>query len=81
MRLLNPTPSWEQAYLAAILETDDSSLPLRLTEARASIDEHLYEMLTPDGLSPGELQAINRALEGLDIICREGCSGDAARRN
>jgi hypothetical protein len=38
----NPaTYSWQQAYLAAVLETDNDLMPLRIYEALAAIEERL----------------------------------------
>jgi hypothetical protein len=38
----NPeTYSWQQAYLAAVLETDNDLMPLRIYEALAAIEQRL----------------------------------------
>ena len=38
----NPqTYSWQQAYLAAVLETDNDLMPFRIYEALAAIEQRL----------------------------------------
>jgi hypothetical protein len=57
----NPeTYSWQQAYLAAVLETDNDLMPLRIYEALAAIEQRL---ISP--LEAIEQMAIDDAQKGL----------------
>jgi hypothetical protein len=58
----NPaTYSWQQAYLAAVLETDNDLMPLRIYEALAAIEQRLlspmdaFEQKTVDDAQTGLL--------------------------
>jgi hypothetical protein len=73
---------WEESYKAAILETDDKKLRVRLQAAKAAIDNRLHELQTDHGGTPEERQAISDALGGLNVLrselrCRETGSSDA----
>jgi hypothetical protein len=64
---------WETSYKTAILETDDTKLPNCLQAAKAAIDKRLQEIQmneggTLKGGTPEELQAINDALAGLNVV-------------
>ena len=57
----NPaTYSWQQAYLAAVLETDNDLMPLRIYEALAAIEQRL---LSP--MDAIEQRAVDDAQTGL----------------
>jgi hypothetical protein len=57
----NPaTYSWQQAYLAAVLETDNDLMPLRIYEALATID---HSLLRP--MDTIEQRAVDDAQTGL----------------
>ena len=57
----NPaTYSWQRAYLAAVLETDNDLMPLRIYEALATIDQSL---LRP--MDTIEQRAVDDAQTGL----------------
>ena len=64
---------WEKSYKTAILETDDKKLPDCLQAAKTAIDKRLQEIQmneggTLQGGTPEELQAINDALAGLNVV-------------
>jgi hypothetical protein len=64
---------WEKSYKTAILETDDTKLSNCLQAAKVAIDKRLQEIQmneggTLQGGTPEELQAINDALAGLDVL-------------
>ena len=57
----NPgTYSWQQTYLAAVLETDNDLMPLRIYEALAAIEQRLLSPI--DGI---EQKAVDDAQTGL----------------
>ena len=57
----NPaTYLWQQAYLAAVLETDNDLMPLRIYEALATIDQSLRRTM-----EAVEQRAIDDAQTGL----------------
>jgi hypothetical protein len=69
---------WQQCYEAAILETDRSLLPKRITEAQAAIDRRVEELRSRrdsnNGAADGhaaEEQAIADALAGVRILIKE----------
>jgi hypothetical protein len=69
---------WEKSYKTAILETNDKKLPDCLQAAKTAIDKRLQEIQmneggtlqggTLQGGTPEELQAINDALAGLNVL-------------
>jgi hypothetical protein len=75
----NPaTYSWQQAYLAAVLETDNDLMPLRIYEALAAIEQRLLspmdaiEQKVVDDAQTGLLTLkAERVAEGTGTI-REG---------
>ena len=75
----NPaTYSWQQAYLAAVLETDNDLMPLRIYEALAAIEQRLLspmdaiEQKTVDDAQTGLLTLkAERVAERMGAI-REG---------
>src|SRR6202161_205277 len=72
----NPaTYSWQQAYLAAVLETDTDLMPLRIYEALAAIEQRLlspmdaFEQKTVDDAQTGLLTLkAERIAEGKHVI-------------
>src|ERR1700677_2363339 len=72
----NPeTYSWQQAYLAAVLETDNDLMPLRIYEALAAIEQRLLspmdaiEQRTVDDAQTGLLTLkAERIAEGKHVI-------------
>src|ERR1700685_4589548 len=75
----NPeTYSWQQAYLAAVLETDNDLMPLRIYEALAAIEQRLLspmdaiEQRAVDDAQTGLLTLkAERIVEGTSLIREE----------
>ena len=64
--------SWGPAYLAAILETDDSRMSFRIHEAWEAVVQRL---LSPLELGSAEERALRRAQLGLAVLRRERIEG------
>ena len=62
---------WIEPYQAALTETDDKKLPLRIKTAKAAIDSRRHELLLDHGGTPDERQAMADALQGLNLLRRE----------
>jgi len=62
---------WQEAYEAAILETDDAKLLTRLPAVKTAIDARLQELQTDHGGTSEERQAISDALVGLNALRRD----------
>jgi hypothetical protein len=56
---------WQAAYRAAILETDDAALSLRIYEALAAIEQRRLGELEPDSEEDRALEAAERGLLAL----------------
>lgn len=63
--------SWEQHYLAAILETDNAKLPERIGKAHAVIASRQQELHSGHVGTPDEREALRDALERLGILRKE----------
>ena len=59
---------WRPAYLAAVCETDDSRMMIRIMEARAAIEQRL---LLPIDEDSEEYRAIKAAQNALDVLKSE----------
>jgi hypothetical protein len=59
---------WQAVYQAAILETDDSALSLRIYEALAAIEQRRLSFL---GIDEEENRALGRAEQGLLVLKAE----------
>jgi len=57
--------SWQVAYRAAILETDNAAIPLKLYEALAVIEQRRLSDLEPDGDEDRALEDAERGLLAL----------------
>jgi low affinity Fe/Cu permease len=53
---------WRTAYVAAILETDAARMTVRISEARAAINERLNSHV---GITPHEREALDAAVQRL----------------
>jgi hypothetical protein len=62
---------WDEAYKAAILQTDDKKLRERIQVAKGAIDTRLHELQMDHGGTQEERQAITDALGGLQVLRRE----------
>lgn len=65
---MRPSYDWDEAYEAAILETDRSRLKMRIGAAWSAINRHVQEMNADHGGSPEERYAVETALAGLDVL-------------
>jgi hypothetical protein len=59
---------WEGLYEAAVLETNNEMLPMRIQVAKAAIDARLQQLQLDHGGTPEERQAIIDALNGLTVL-------------
>jgi hypothetical protein len=57
--------AWQQAYLAAVCETDDAKMMGRILEARAAIEQRLLVPIEEDSVEHRDLLAAQKALEVL----------------
>ena len=62
---------WQELYAAALLETDWSKIEGKIQAAENAIKARLREFSMNHGGTPGENQAIEDALNGLDILRKE----------
>ena len=62
---------WEEAYVAAILETDTMKLPERIGAAQGMIRARMDELNMDHGGLPAEQEAISAAIRGLELLERE----------
>ena len=65
---MNEKYTWQAAYKAAILETDNFVMPLRIYEALAAIEQRRLSFLEIDG---EERQALEDAERGLRALKAE----------
>jgi hypothetical protein len=65
--------TWHESYRAAVLETDWTKLPERISSAEAELHERQRMLSLDHGGTPDERQAIAAALSGL-----KGLRSDAA---
>jgi hypothetical protein len=73
---MKTTYTWQHAYRAAVLETDDSLLPGRILEARAAIEQRRLSPM--DGL---EQETLRIAQAGLKTLHAERCNGHFPNSN
>ena len=59
---------WQAAYKAAVYEANDSSMPGRILESLAAIEQRL---LAPSEIDTEELKAIQNAQDGLQALKAE----------
>jgi hypothetical protein len=62
---MNETYTWQAAYRAAILETDNAAIPLRIYEALAAIEQRRLSDLEPDSEEDRALEDAERGLLAL----------------
>ena len=65
-----PIYAWQQPYLQAVQETDDSKMPHHLMEAIAAIEQRL---LSPIDKSSLEYRAIENTRRGIEVLRSERC--------
>jgi hypothetical protein len=61
----NPTYIWQPAYFAAVCETDNARMMVRIMEARAAIEQRLLLPIEEDSEEYRELRAAQKALDVL----------------
>ena len=66
-----PTYQWEQAYVTAILETDNTKLQERIDSANAGILARVKELKMDHGGTPEERLALENAIRGLNLLKKE----------
>ena len=69
--MIHHTYSWQEPYMAAILETDDAKMPGHILEATAAIEQRL---LSPIESGSHEERQIQNAQEGLQILNARRCN-------
>ena len=62
---------WKGPYEAAILETNNETLPKRIQAAKAALDNRLQELQLDHGGTPEERQAIEDAVHDLNALRKE----------
>ena len=62
---MNETYTWQAAYRAAILETDNAAIPLRIYEALAAIEQRRLSDLEPGSEEDRSLEDAERGLLAL----------------
>jgi hypothetical protein len=65
---MSETYGWQNAYSAAILETDNAAMPLRIFEALSAIGHRLELPIEP---ACEEMRQIERAQIGLQALMSE----------
>jgi hypothetical protein len=71
---------WQVLYATALLETDWSKIDAKIQAAETSIGTRLDEFSMNHGGTPEENQAIQDALNGLDILRKEVAAWLGSRR-
>ena len=69
---------WQAAYNAAILETDQAAMPLRVYEALAAIEQRRLSPIEEDS---AEDRALRAAEEGLETLRAERGNGFEGRKS
>ena len=72
--------SWQELYATALLETDWSKIEGHIQEAENGIRARLHEFSMNHGGTPEENQAIEDALNGLDILRKEVAAWRGSQR-
>jgi hypothetical protein len=65
-----PVYPWQEPYLAAAQETDDSKIPGHLLEAIAAIEQRLLSPIDKNSL---EYKAIENTRRGIEVLRAERC--------
>jgi hypothetical protein len=65
------TYPWNDAYLAALLESDRKKIPARLQAAESAVNERLHALSADHGGIPHERQALEDATNGLKVLRQE----------
>ena len=62
---------WNDAYLAALFESDRKKMPARLQAAESAVNERLHALSADHGGIPHERQALEDATNGLKVLRQE----------
>jgi hypothetical protein len=62
--------AWQEPYLRAVQETDDSKIPGHLLEAIAAIEQRLLSPINKNSL---EYKAIENTRRGIEVLRAERC--------
>ena len=62
---------WNDAYLAALFESDRKKIPARLQAAESAVNERLHALSADHGGIPHERQALEDATNGLKVLRQE----------
>lgn len=65
-----PIYPWQEPYLNAVQETDDSKMPHHLMEAIAAIEQRLLSPIDKNSL---EYRAIENTRRGIEVLRAERC--------
>ena len=65
-----PIYAWQQPYLQAVQETDDSKMPHHLMEAIAAIEQRLLSPIDKNSL---EYKAVENTRRGIEVLRAERC--------
>jgi hypothetical protein len=77
---MNTEYCWLKIYHAALLETDWSRIEERIQEADGGIRARLHEFSLNHGGTPEESQAIEDALNALNVLRKEVATWQGSRR-
>ena len=72
--------SWQELYRTALLETDWSKIEEKIQVAENGIGARLHEFSLNHGGTPEENQAIEDALNGLNILRKEAAAWQESKR-
>jgi hypothetical protein len=67
--------SWQAAYNAAVLETDEAAMALRIYEASAAIEQRRLSPIEEDSEEDRALRAATLALQTLTVERANGFEG------
>ena len=68
---MNADYEWQRPYVAAVLETDRAKLPQHIAQAHDAIRERMAEITQNPPAAAKELEAIDLALKGLNLLSKE----------
>jgi hypothetical protein len=77
---MDATYEWEKLYRAAVLETDWSKIEECIQQAEVAMRGRLHEFSLNHGGTPEENRAIERALNGLNVLRNEVATWQESKR-
>jgi uncharacterized protein YecA (UPF0149 family) len=78
--IMTETYKWHEVYKAALLETDWSKMEERIATAEAALHLRIDEFALNHGGTPEENQAIEDALNGLNVLRNDLAAWQGSRR-